>query len=59
MKQFIKSAFFANLLIVLSFAFLTVLSYIANKDGATCPTMFFGICTIIFLIILPSCSLKN
>ena len=59
MKTFLKSAFFINLIIVLTFGFVTWLCYICNLDGANCPTMFFGIVTLIFLMILPACSTEK
>ena len=60
MKSFIKSAFFANLLMTLSFIFLAVLSVIGNAEyNAGLPTEFFVCCSIIFLIILPACSTKE
>jgi hypothetical protein len=53
----IKSAFFANLMIILGFAALTGLSYYAKNTETA--TGFFGACTIVFLMLLPACSTKN
>ena len=61
MKSFIKSAFFANLIIILMFGATTILCALANinHEGATAPTEFFAITTLVFLIILPACSTKE
>jgi hypothetical protein len=56
MKTFIRSAFFTNLIIVIIFTVMSMISYLA---GVLITQMFFGICAFIFLIILPSCSTKN
>ena len=59
MKTFIKSAFFINLVVILTFSFVTWLCYECNQNGANCPTMFFGICALVFMMILPACDTKR
>lgn len=59
MKTFIKSAFFICSMIILTFGTLTVLSYYCNLSGARCPTGFFGVITIVFLMILPACDTRR
>jgi hypothetical protein len=56
MKTFVKSGFFMCLVIVLVFGTLMTLSYYCNLNGARCPTGFFGVITLVFLMILPACS---
>jgi len=61
MKQFFKSAFFYDLIIVLMFGATTILCALANINhkGATAPTEFFAVVTLVFLIILPACNTSN
>lgn len=56
MKAFFKSAFFINLLMIISFGILT---YMSGEMKLGYVTTFFGCCTIVFTMILPACSTKN